>query len=467
MSATGRSGIDAASLPPRKAELEWAPPVAAFFHWRAAPVPLSPQKLDGISGERPRQHRAGRHTEAEPAPQCSPRNPQHERRSHVSVCFESRRSKRQVSTSNAPSRSVEPASATDDLGMAYRRYGLWSARRRLQQVLSDDPDFPRLIRTRIDVDDAGTPSDALPHLERAAALRPDNPRCSGESRLGTREASASKSLAHAQRAVELDPNHGAAPSQLANALAELGDRSGAIASYRRAVELDPTDYDAHRNLILVALTDPRFDAAQLFTEARAWAKQHAEPLRDRIRPHQNDKAPERRLRIGYVSSDFRAHPVRHFLMPLLQHVDHAQFETFLYSSVDRPTSRPTSIAAWLVIGFARSGGWTTSLPAELVRPRWHRYLVDLTLHGTGRRLRIFACKPAPVQSAGSATWGPPASTPSIRKPMRTFDPPGRRRLLGSVACDSILLVLRRARSRSRGRSPAGPRRRSRHVRRFQ
>ena len=134
---------------------------------------------------------------------------------------------------------------------------------------------------------AGAPDEARPHLERARGAPPRQPPVSREPRLDAPPASSGRRSrsAHCRRAIALAPNLAAAHHHLANALTEEGDRSGAIASYRRAVELDPADHDAHSNLILVALTDPSYDAASLGAEARAWAKLHAEPLREHQRPH--------------------------------------------------------------------------------------------------------------------------------------------------------------------------------------
>ena len=67
-----------------------------------------------------------------------------------------------------------------------------------------------------------------------------------------------------------------------------------------------------------------------------------------LRPHDNDRSPDRRLRIGYVSPDFRLHPVAQFLLPLLESHDHRRFEIFCYASMnvrdaitDRCRARPT------------------------------------------------------------------------------------------------------------------------------
>ena len=44
----------------------------------------------------------------------------------------------------------------------------------------------------------------------------------------------------------------------------------------------------------------------------------------------------RRLRVGYVSPDFREHPVASFLEPILASHDHQRVEVFCYSDVSHP-----------------------------------------------------------------------------------------------------------------------------------
>src|SRR6185369_6306709 len=81
---------------------------------------------------------------------------------------------------------------------------------------------------------------------------------------------------------------------------------------------------------------PDLPPEQMFAEHVAWNEKHAKPLAAEIRAHANDRAVDRRLRIGYVSPDFAAHSVADFLEPLLENHDHAKFEIFCYADVPRP-----------------------------------------------------------------------------------------------------------------------------------
>src|SRR5436305_8487 len=76
--------------------------------------------------------------------------------------------------------------------------------------------------------------------------------------------------------------------------------------------------------------------ADLLAAHRAWADLHEAPHKPSWPVHANDRTPNRRLRIGYVSPDFRSHSVSYFLEPILDHHDPEQFEIIGYAQVPNP-----------------------------------------------------------------------------------------------------------------------------------
>jgi protein O-GlcNAc transferase len=182
---------------------------------------------------------------------------------------------------------------------------------------------------------------------------------------------------------------------------------------------------AHDNLVFSLHYHPDYDSAALYQEARRWNDQHAEPLAKFRQPHANTADPERRLRIGYVSPDFRNHPVSHFLMPLLSNHDHRQVEIFCYAEVARPDDITERLRACMPMsGASRWGSPMSKWPTWCAQDRID-ILVDLALHTAKNRLLVFARKPAPVQ----VTWlGYPGttglSTIDYRLTDPYLDPPG-------------------------------------------
>ena len=287
-----------------------------------------------------------------------------------------------------------------NLGVAYRLQGrLDMAAESFGRVVEVAPSFPDAhLNLGIVLLDAGVYADALSLLEEAFKRGPDSPRLRlALARSLLQLSRPQQSLIHAKRAIEMVPASAPAHRQLAGALDACGNQVAAISSYRRSIELDPSDQGAHSDLIIAMLSNPTFDAKAHFAEARAWARQHAEPLRKYIRPFTNDMNPERRLRVGYVSPDFRSHAIQQFLVPLLEHHDKSAFEIFLYSSVERPDQETSWYRDFAGDHFRDIRQMDDAQSAELVRRDGIDILVDLALHSAGGRLRTFACKPAPVQ----------------------------------------------------------------------
>ena len=199
-----------------------------------------------------------------------------------------------------------------------------------------------------------------------------------------------------RRALELKPDFVDAHNNLGNVLKEQGRLDEAIGTYRRALGFKPAYVSAHSNLLFDMHYVSGTDVSALYGEHRRWDEAHAEPLRKLIPPHGNDRDPERRLRIGYVSPDFREHSVAYFMESLLASHDHSQVEVYCYADLVREdgTSRRLQCHArqWRPIA-----GKTDGQVAELIRKDGIDILVDLAGHTAGNRLLVFARKPAPVQ----------------------------------------------------------------------
>jgi predicted O-linked N-acetylglucosamine transferase (SPINDLY family) len=207
-------------------------------------------------------------------------------------------------------------------------------------------------------------------------------------------------------AIEIEPNYAEAHNNLGTVLRDQGETGGAIAEYRRAVAIDPTCKKAHSNLLFALTCSPAASGEEILTESRAWDARHAAPLAARAQAHRNDPDPERRLRIGYVSPDFREHSVAYFLEPLLASHNKAAVEVFCYAEVAQPDQRTERFQA-LADHWRPTVGLSDADLAQLIREDRIDILVDLAGHTNLNRLLAFAEKPAPIQ----ATWlGYPSTT---------------------------------------------------------
>ncbi|HEX8910755.1 MAG TPA: tetratricopeptide repeat protein, partial [Humisphaera sp.] len=247
---------------------------------------------------------------------------------------------------------------------------------------------------------AGQPRDALAAYRKAVALKPGEPLFQYNLGITLKDAGMPREAADAfRRAIGLRPDYPEAYNNLGVALKDAGLHAESAAALRQAVALRPGYADAHSNLLMglhyAAATTP----AELAAEHARWDRQHAAPLAARARPHANDRDPDRRLRVGYVSGDLWNHPVARFLTPLLANHDPARVEVFAYANVARPDGVTEMIRrrchAWRDVH-----GVDDDAVAAQIRDDRIDVLVDLSLHTAGNRLLVFARRPAPVQ----VTW---------------------------------------------------------------
>jgi protein O-GlcNAc transferase len=272
---------------------------------------------------------------------------------------------------------------------------------------------------------AGHHDAAVELISRAISLKPNFPEAYVNLGLARRElGQIDAAIAAYQTAIALRPDYADAMNNLGNALKDAGQLDEAIAAYRQAVSLKPHYAQAHSNLLFALHYHPGYDAKTVADEHRKWNIQHAEPLSRLAPPHSKQRDPARRIRIGYVSPDFRAHCQSLFTVPLLSHHDRGQFEVFCYSSVIQPdeiTKRLTTFAdVWRGVS-----GLSDAELAEVVRRDQIDILVDLTMHMASGRPLLLARKPAPVQVAWLAypgTTGMAALDYRLTDPY--LDPPG-------------------------------------------
>ena len=227
-----------------------------------------------------------------------------------------------------------------------------------------------------------------------------------------------QAIAAYRRAIVLKPRYAEAHSNLGSSLKDMGQINEAVAAFRQAVHFNPNFPAIHSSLVFALYYHPSSDTQTITEEHRRWNRQHADAVGKFIQPHPNDRDPDRRLRIGYASSDFRDHVVGQNLLPLFHHHDRRSFEITCYAQVLRPdaiTSRLQKNAdRWRdIVGLSDE-----QIAKQICEDRID-VLVDLALHTKDNRLLVFARKPAPVQAT---FMGYPGSTGLTAIDYRLSDP---------------------------------------------
>ena len=295
--------------------------------------------------------------------------------------------------------SPDLVAVSNNLGLALLNLGrVEDAQLRFEQALRARPDLAELHNNLgLALQRLGRVEEARGRFEHAAILRPDW--ADAHNNLGVALANMGRpddALACYEQAERCNPGHFGALTNLGNACQDQGRSADALAFFRRALALSPQDARVHSNLLLALQYRPGIAPRETLDEARAYARRHAEPLASAIAPHRVRPLAGRRLRIGYVSADFREHPVVRFVEPILAAHDHQHFEVVCYSDVPRPDT-----ATGRLQGYADHWrslvGLSDAEAAELIRADGIDLLVDLAGHTAGNRLLAFARKPAPVQ----------------------------------------------------------------------
>ncbi len=297
-----------------------------------------------------------------------------------------------------------------------------------QQIIALLPDQPEPHRQLgIAWEDVGNLEEASLSYHQAIALRPDLPDAYNNLALiAQQRGDVENAIAYFQKSLNADPNFFKALSNMGLLLQKMGQPFAAIAALERAhhanpesadvvfnlgfafisagntqlgihyfrqrLNLQPPNPQCHAALIFCMLYE--HSAAEIYAESRQWAAQYAPPQANP--KFRNPPDPNRRLRIGYVSPDFRQHSVAYFLEPILKHHNADNFEIFAYAEVsnsDRVTARFQALTPHWFNSDRRSDAQLI----EQIQADQVDILIDLAGYSRGNRLPIFGHKPAPIQ----------------------------------------------------------------------
>ena len=201
-----------------------------------------------------------------------------------------------------------------------------------------------------------------------------------------------------QRALAAGAQIAEAHYNYGNLLLRCGRANEAVARYREAIALKPSFMRAYSNL-LCALTYADSESAEEIRDAHfEFDRRYAQTLR-RPAPPRRRRAAGDRLRVGYVSPDFRNHAVARLVEPALKHHDRERYAVHCYSDVKKPDERTARLRGYAAV-WRDISGLDDDAVADAIRGDGIDVLVDLTGHTDDHRLLVFARKPAPVQ----ATW---------------------------------------------------------------
>lgn len=293
----------------------------------------------------------------------------------------------------------DDAEAQNNLGLVLQDLKQFdSAVASYRRALKIDPDNAEVWNSLgTALQDIGQLDAAVDSYHRALKIKPDF--VEGYNNLGIAFQELRRqddAVACYHRALKIKPDYEEAHRNLGVALASLGQLDEAVASYRRALEIKSDSLDTNRDYLAVWLYHPEITLEQLYEKLSSYAVRMSAGLHEIDRYFPNTRDPRRKLRIGYVSSDFRYHPVGRNILPLIGCHDRSKFEIYLYGNV----LRPDSVTEWFkstVTAWRSIVGVSDQDAAEMIRRDEIDILVLLAGRFDDNRPLIAACRAAPVQ----------------------------------------------------------------------
>jgi predicted O-linked N-acetylglucosamine transferase (SPINDLY family) len=314
-----------------------------------------------------------------------------------------------------------------------------------RSAIAADPNYPDAHNNLGNaLRNSGDLPGAIASYQRAIALRGVYPQAYNNMGAALQESGRlNEAIAAHRHALHLQPDYRSAKENLAIALGKLAQQQAAINqmdeaidSLRQAIALNPATPAYHNNLGIVLFDAGRIDEAReafdrstkmqpdnasfasafLSTlhyspafDAKAVAQAHFDygnrfselskvetPGSTSPRQQRSSRPGLCRVRLGYVSADFRWHPVGRFLLPVLEQRDRGAFEVFCYSNVkvaDATTARFRQVADhWRDTSIMDDDALAAQIRSDGID-----ILLDLSGHTSGNGLMVFARKPAPVQ----------------------------------------------------------------------
>ena len=312
----------------------------------------------------------------------------------------------------APARRVALAEALHIAAQLQQAGQIPAAKMVFELIVAADADHAdALFFLGVTCHQLGQSEQGIDFMRRAIALQPNNRLYHFNFGIINAEMGDTDAAIEAyERSIQIQPTADAC-NNCAGLLLNQGRLDEALELFRRGSELNPDDIDQQSNFLYTLSYKPHPNVREIFNWHKQFGQRHERaialmPPRTRI----DGARADQRLRIGYVSADFRQHAVAHFIEPVLAAHDSKRFEIFCYynyPAADTVTGRFEKLAHhWRVIA-----NRSDEDVANMIRADGIDILVDLAGHTPLNRLRVFARKPAPVQ----ASWIGYSSTTGLTR----------------------------------------------------
>ncbi len=222
----------------------------------------------------------------------------------------------------------------------------------------------------------------------------------GKAQVNMLTGNLAQAIVACKRVLEQNPTSEIGLVLLGACLGRLGDTAAAIQHFDRALAIRPDCDEAITKKIFYLDFLPAADfAAQQAARRYWWDAIGSKFARRKLAARPLD--PQKRIVVGYVSSDFRTHSAAFAFLPVLRSHDKANFQINCYSSSPTRDSL-TAVFQSLADVWVEAAAVSDVELADRIQADGVDVLVDLSGYTAGNRLNVFARKPAPVQVTA---WG--------------------------------------------------------------
>ena len=198
------------------------------------------------------------------------------------------------------------------------------------------------------------------------------------------------------RSYELDPRDTETLNAIASAYQSIGDIDKATSYYTKALRVNPLSEASHKCVLFVILNNYKLSTKELFEIHREVRGPFDKPEFYNKSFSNRDKSRKRKIKVGYISSDFRTHVVAMNVLPLLANHNHDQFEIFLYSQVEFP-DEITKLCQEYADHWCSTMQKTDKEVADIIEKDEIDILVVLAGRFDENRPLVTTYRPAPIQ----------------------------------------------------------------------
>ncbi len=173
-------------------------------------------------------------------------------------------------------------------------------------------------------------------------------------------------------------------------------------SFEKLIEekkITPNSLDHFSHIFFGLNYNPDYSAEQIYSYYKQFDQKFGVPLQKHWQPFPQIKKNKPKLKIGYVSPDFKKHSVENFLKPVLKNHNHKKFEIYAFAELSQEDSTTQEYKSY-VDQWVPTQGFTDWEMAQKIRELEIDVLVDVAGHTKGNRLGVFAYKPTPI----SLSW---------------------------------------------------------------